>query len=78
MSPVEMLIKSLQDPDEEWLFDCYTATHRAKNVSIWIANVPMLSLETYPVAIGMSLMEKLKVYRAMKTARRNWLIRKLS
>ncbi len=72
------LVELLQDPTEEWLFNGITATHKRSGVSVWLANIPVVDTDTYPVSMHLSLADKWKLWKASKVARQNYLLRKLN
>lgn len=71
------LIDLLTDPTQEWRFGEHTATHPS-GMELWIANMPILDLNTYPVKSSFTLWDKYRIWKAMKTARNYWALRVLS
>lgn len=75
--PVQKLISLLEDPNEEWCFaDCYI-THSSTGVSVWVANMPVLNTNTFPVAMPIGLLDKWRLWKAVKVAKLNALEKKL-
>ena len=77
MSGFEKLLRALQDPRDEWVFDEYTCRHVQSNVHLWVANIPVLNIDTWPISTGFSIIERYKLSRALKVCRRNQLAKKL-
>lgn len=74
---VTMLVKLLKDPDEEWSFGECLAVNEKHGIAIWVRNFPVLSTNTHPVPMGIGLIAKWKIWRAVKSARLNYWMRRL-
>lgn len=72
------LVALLEDPSEEWLFDGHVAENKKYGIEVWVANAPILRTEMYPVPLGLGLLDKWRVWRALKVARANYWMRKLT
>jgi hypothetical protein len=77
-SPTARLVALLKDPAEVWTFGDHTAQNAKRGIALWTSNMPVLDTNTYPVPMSMGLLDKWKVWRALKTARNNFWLRKLN
>jgi hypothetical protein len=73
MNPnITRLINLLEDPAEEWKHgDCVFANLK-RDIQIWTANIPVLDTNTYPVPMSIGLLDKWRLWRAVRTARNNY------
>jgi hypothetical protein len=67
---VKTLLDSLRNEADKWVFGECTAMHIDSNIELWTANIPVLDLQVYkPTNVSFSLLEKIKIYKAMSECR---------
>lgn len=78
MKALDLLIDDLKNND--W-FVCNTGCtlrNKRNNVSVWIANVPVLETNVYnPAPMSLSIIHKWKLYQAVKVAINNSIAKEL-
>ena len=75
--PINRLIEMLKDPNEVWDIGGYTCAHRKTGIRVWIANGRAFC-RTWPANSGESMLQRWRLWRAVRVARKNWLARKLN
>lgn len=78
MSVAEKLIELLIDQKQVWFFSDLTATHSGTGQAVWIGNIPVINTDTWPVSSSFTLRDKFKIWKALKIAKRNAVLRKLN
>lgn len=74
----DKLVTVLRDPKEEWIVADYTIRHTLLGIEVWTSNVPVLDTSVYnPCGVPLSLVQKWKLWRAVKAACENCLERRL-
>lgn len=81
-SALQVLINSLCDPEEAWLFEEHACTRYARHaisprfrptaVRVWICNGPM-ACDTYPVKMGLGFFQRWRLWKAVKVARARYM-----
>ena len=72
---VQRVIDMLNNPDEAWSFNKYTATHTS-GLAVWIANMPVFHTEIYqPTRLKPSMFERWQLWKAVKAARYHYIAR---
>lgn len=75
---VNTIVNSLNERWVDWKFDKYYATHTKSNVSIWIANDIFFIRVAQPVTINFNIIDKLKIYKTIETAKNKMVLLKIS
>lgn len=78
MKAIDLLIDDLKNNDWYVCSTGCTLINRRNNVSVWIANVPVFDTNVYyPSSMALSFVEKWKLYKAVKVAMNNTVVREL-
>lgn len=72
---VGRIVELLKDPSEVWTDTGYTIRHQRTGLQIWVTNCPILDTNTYPAGMHIGLVGKWRLWKAIKVARRNSILR---
>ena len=73
---LDELIKSLNTEPEKWVFGQYTADNKDWGITLWTANIPILSIGIHkPTEVSFSLIGKIRLYRAINKCRAESLLK---
>lgn len=73
INPIDEIVKLLKDPNEEWYGDSdeIIIKNLKTGISIWVTGAPILETHIYHPYMELSLIEKWKIWRAVKICKRN-------
>jgi len=78
MKAVDLLIDDLKNNEWHVCSTGCTLANKRNNVTVWIANVPVFDTNVYdPSPMSLSFIEKWKLYKAVKVAINNAIVKEL-
>lgn len=69
---VDKIVELLRNPDEAWNISEFWAENYRTGIKISLGVFPMLTMNLYPNTMDLSFFNKIRIWSALKVARKNY------